>query len=367
MDLTEDCPLWILSSYSPTPDTPRQLFGGIHREQSYEELRLRHYQLAAAGQEQLAVREATEFYDSAKQQIQAALRDLNGAISYIIDGRNEHPNRIDICRESTRGRSHQPSTGVSNQILASLQGSTFGQASQFGQASAFGQQSTFGKPQNPFAATSSSQTPFGKTSQLGANRASAFMQPKNPFAENSGSLDPESRTTFSSGSARSGFAHPLSMQRSTTQPNEGGQWLRQDDATIAPANPFTGTQQPSSVQSLTNDHAFGGEFPSTSGFSRNKAGESSSTQKDAHGRLISWKGKQIFYVDEQPCYKRRDGNWERVWFTEPPKLDVKEQPPPSPYSVDLEHEYKYVQEHGAFLDGRMPDMPPRKEWCSWDF
>lgn len=49
-----DHPEWVLSAYGPGKDAPAQLFGGI-REQSFEEMRLYHYQAAAAGKEQQAV------------------------------------------------------------------------------------------------------------------------------------------------------------------------------------------------------------------------------------------------------------------------------------------------------------------------
>ena len=54
-DLSRDHPQWILSAYGPGKDAPAQLFGGSMREQSFEEMRLYHYQAAAAGNEQQAV------------------------------------------------------------------------------------------------------------------------------------------------------------------------------------------------------------------------------------------------------------------------------------------------------------------------
>lgn len=40
VDLTEERPWWILSSYGPGKEAPDQLFGGYPQEQSFEEIRL---------------------------------------------------------------------------------------------------------------------------------------------------------------------------------------------------------------------------------------------------------------------------------------------------------------------------------------
>lgn len=56
IDLSTERPQWILSAYGPGRDAPAQLFGGSEREQSFEEMRLRHYEASAAGRPQQAVR-----------------------------------------------------------------------------------------------------------------------------------------------------------------------------------------------------------------------------------------------------------------------------------------------------------------------
>ena len=364
--MTEELPVWILSSYSPTPDTPRQLFGGAPREQSFEEIRLRHYELARAGQEQQAVQEAGRFYDSAEQQIRTALNDLNGAIKYIVDGKNDHPNRIDICKETTRTGVLQRNADAPSQSQPSAQtrGSAFGQASQLGQASAFGQPSMLSKPQNPFASTSNSQPSFGRPSQLGGNPAPALGQPSNPFAQ--------ARDATSIG-----FGHPStpgpvfggasSMDTSPVRSASLGQGPTLLGSAATPTNPFAVKQSIPSLQPITNGVSPSSSFPtSTSALSAGASGVANA-QKNPQGRLVSWNGRQISYIEDQPCYRRADGSWERVWFPDPPKLDLDEQLPTTMYGGDTEARYRYMQEHGAFQDGLMPDLPPRKEWCNWNF
>ncbi|UNI17492.1 hypothetical protein JDV02_003832 [Purpureocillium takamizusanense] len=235
-DLTLEKPQWILSAYGPGRDAPDQLFGGYPREQSFEELRLHYLAGKASGNEQQALNEAQQLYQNAQQQIDTALRDVEGAARFIVERESQHPNRHDVCREGTQGapfgefevakRARQTgaapaqanpfSTGAGNAPSA------FGAPSQpaagaFGQPSALGQKpnpfgtpafgqpaqpaSAFGQPSQPAAAfgqpsqPSSSSSPFGQAAQGGgpppfgqaAQPASAFGQPTtlgakpNPF------------------------------------------------------------------------------------------------------------------------------------------------------------------------------------------
>lgn len=49
----------------------------------------------ASGNPQQAVQEADRIYQAAEQQMQTALKDVDGAINYIVRAENEHPNRIE--------------------------------------------------------------------------------------------------------------------------------------------------------------------------------------------------------------------------------------------------------------------------------
>ena len=153
-------PNWVFSCYGPGRNAPRQLFGGPQREQSFEELRLRHYEATAAGNPNQALQEAQALYAESLSQMEVILRDLDGAVKYILDGANEHPNRIDI------------SEGKTGPVQPGSQGpSPFGQPSAFGQPSGMTPQpSGFGQPSAP-----GSQPAFGKPSGFG--QPSAFGQP----------------------------------------------------------------------------------------------------------------------------------------------------------------------------------------------
>ncbi|TVY46655.1 Nucleoporin [Lachnellula occidentalis] len=202
-DLSSEKPQWILSAYGPGRQAPAQLFGGPMREQSFEEMRLLHYMAVASGNPQQAVQEAEKLFQASEQQIHTALNDVDGAINFIINAQNEHPNRVDIvqgAQVSTSGSQPNPfgqpngaQPTTSNLFSPPIQptASAFGAPSQatapaFGAPSggpAFGQPPALGAKPNPFATPSAFGAPsqpstggaFGQPSQVGGG--GAFGQP----------------------------------------------------------------------------------------------------------------------------------------------------------------------------------------------
>ncbi|CAI7577017.1 unnamed protein product [Penicillium glandicola] len=166
-------PEWIFSAYAPHKDVARQLFGGAHRERSTEEMRLRHYELAAAGNLNQAVQEASALWQECVQQMEVSLNDLNGAVKYVIDGKNEHPNRIDIIEGKTQPSVNQAPAPFGQPNAAPATGAFGAPSSTFGQSSGLGQ-SGFGRASAPAQPSGMGQsTAFGQTSALGG---SAFGQ-----------------------------------------------------------------------------------------------------------------------------------------------------------------------------------------------
>ncbi|TVY38187.1 Nucleoporin [Lachnellula subtilissima] len=202
-DLSSEKPQWILSAYGPGRQAPAQLFGGPMREQSFEEMRLLHYMAIASGNPQQAVQEAEKLFQASEQQIHTALNDVDGAINFIINAQNEHPNRIDFVQGTqvpTSGsqpnpfgqpNGAQPTTsnifGAPRQPTAPAFGApSQGTAPAFGAPSggpAFGQPPALGAKPNPFATPSAFGAPsqpgtggaFGQPSQVGGG--GAFGQP----------------------------------------------------------------------------------------------------------------------------------------------------------------------------------------------
>ncbi|KAJ5711204.1 hypothetical protein N7488_005360 [Penicillium malachiteum] len=287
VDLTagQGRPQWVFSAYAPLRDLPRQLFGGPQREQSMEEMRLRHYQAVAAGNPNQAVQEAQALYEESVNQMNNALNDINGAIKYITEGANEHPNRIDITEGNTAPAQNQaPAAGqsafgqpafgqpsapnqASNQFGAPSSGwgqpsqpvqpaqpaqSAFGAPSAFGQAATLGQSSAFGQP-----STLGQGSAFGQPSSLG--QGSAFGQPSNVGGQ--------------SAFGKPAFGQSAFAQAANNQPGFGQPAFGQPSAPAAPAAPFgaAATASPfgAAANQQTNASPFGqvaAQQPAASGF-----------------------------------------------------------------------------------------------------
>ncbi|KAL4926846.1 uncharacterized protein BDV17DRAFT_283056 [Aspergillus undulatus] len=286
-------PDWVFSCYGPGRNAPRQLFGGPQREQSFEELRLRHYEAAASGNPGPAVQEAENMYKEAVNQMEVILKNLNEAVRYVVDGGKEHPNRIDICKgETAPGAGHasvfgQPSTpafsapGFGQQQRSSQPGfgqPSFGQPSQpsgFGQPSAFGQPSGFGQPSagqsSGFGQTSAlgsssgfGKPAFGQTSQPSFGQPSlgqpAFGQPSSlgasPFGQASGTASPFSQISAPS----SGFSKPSGLSQGTPafgQPSSNPATSGFGTSSEPTPNPFVIPQAPFGQAAQPASNPFG--------------------------------------------------------------------------------------------------------------
>ncbi|KAF2033297.1 hypothetical protein EK21DRAFT_109095 [Setomelanomma holmii] len=180
-DLTTQRPIYPLSCYGPGRDAPRQLIEGPV-EISPEELRVRYYTQRLAGGEAVAQQEESALNEKMQQQVQSILNDLDGAVRYVEEGANVHPNRIDIANgnaasnSSTAASTGAPSSNPFSQ--APTNSSSQPAANPFMKAptATFGQSSTPGFAQPAFSQpTNPSQTPstFGQPSQSG-QAASGF-------------------------------------------------------------------------------------------------------------------------------------------------------------------------------------------------
>lgn len=76
----------------------------------------------------------------------------------------------------------------------------------------------------------------------------------------------------------------------------------------------------------------------------------------------------VRYFDDEPCYKGNDGSWQRVWFPDGPPVFAKTVDlPDEAYDEATKANYRHLKEAGTFKDGIMPALPPKREWCSWNF
>jgi nucleoporin NUP42 len=119
--------------------------------------------------------EESALNEKMQQQVKAIMNDIDGAIRYVEEGANVHPNRIDIAKGIAPLTSTTPPGGnpTSNSNSSLTQTPAPAPTSTFGQPSrpAFGQ-TAFGQPSNPGQAAPG----FGAPSGLGA-KPSPFSTP----------------------------------------------------------------------------------------------------------------------------------------------------------------------------------------------
>lgn len=301
----------------------------------------------------------------------------------------------------------------------------FGAPSQPGAGGAFGQPSALGQKPNPFATPSSggfssfantgsafgqpsqpaTSSAFGAPSQPATSNpfgAPSQPAPSNPFAAPSqpaaNSLGRTSSTPFGAPSPtpKNPFATP-STQAPAANPF-GGSAPKPNPFATAPtaaANPF-GNPQPSSPAasnpfgglsngpSPANTNPFGNPAPTTASNSHSGASQSyqpvtsgNTTQHpplDSYAtfgpnrRLATFKGKRVIYKDGEPGFQRADKTWEKIWFPEgPPPFNKDTEMEDSAYDDETKAAYMHVRQTGTFKDGVMPMIPPKREWCLWDF
>lgn len=390
-------------------------------------MRYRHHQLTASGNQQQAIQEAQELVNNADRQVWTALNDIGGAIKYIVDGEKQHPNRHDVVN-AREGAPPQPQLQGNNYpISTSGQFSAFGSqpsgaslvrpSTSFGKPStstpSFGQPSSLGPPRSLFGpqtsgfgqsagishpgggsfgqAPSSVPTfgqdvkisPFGPvqgrfpvagTAVSGSLQqpGSAFTQPINPFGQAASPLPPNP------------FGQPPSIGNSAPNPGAFEKPTLQQPVntfgqpTTAKPNPFASAeinQQPTvsgqlagPAKSLTQLNPQAGQTGSLSKPAYKGSSIPVNAKRDSQGKLMTWKGKSVQYIENDACYRDTDGSWKKIWFPDGPPVFTKAlELPDDAYDETTKENYQYMKEHGTFKDGLMPELPPKREWCNWNF
>ncbi|KAI1005819.1 hypothetical protein K3495_g2400 [Podosphaera aphanis] len=148
-DLVKDRQIWKLSAFAPVAQSAAQLFGGYPREQSYEEVRLRHYTASQDPQQlQQAMSEYDKLVKDSEDQMQHVIDNIDEAVKYLAETANVHPNRIDICRNSQTQAGTQAANpfiqAASSQVTKCIIAPQQSQQPKFGVPSV--QNGTFGAP-----------------------------------------------------------------------------------------------------------------------------------------------------------------------------------------------------------------------------
>ena len=273
-------------------------------------MRLRHYDFTAQGRQQEAVQEAMALISAANQQMQTTLVDLDGAVNYLVSGEKEHPNRIDVCNTINTLGQYIPNENMAAPIPGSANSTTL---------------PSFVQPVDMYT-----QAPFRRSNTLAdhyeGQQKSEIDRPSN------------------------------SLPAVTTDRLQGA------------LNPFTTQSKLATNTSTTTSALRAGSFasPSYTAQSLNAPNQATLAYKDVNGKLSSWKGRPVVYVGTEPTLKRPDGALEKIWFPDPPKWNKEQDVPVEEYDKTVKEDYRYMGINGSFRNRIMPDLPPKREWCSWD-
>ncbi|KAL3426149.1 hypothetical protein PVAG01_02940 [Phlyctema vagabunda] len=243
--------------------------------------------------------------------------------------------------------------------------SVFGQqqnpAPLFGQAPQAATPNVFGQQPNPTGA-------FGQLNQAAAPtfgapdppKTSAFAQPSlpapaNPFGQTPGQANPFGQPLQPAPPDSSPEAHvyikgevPMEIVEPVTNGNAD---FGQNRFGVGPIT--DGGQQPSPY---APNSSF--QHPSISSYS----------SKDGAGRLVTFKRNQVRYKDGEPGTVTEGGNWEKIWFPVGAPIYYQDtELPDSAYDEPTRMAYAKLRETGVFEGGAMPTVPPKREWCLWDF
>ncbi|EXJ73493.1 uncharacterized protein A1O5_03254 [Cladophialophora psammophila CBS 110553] len=301
----------------------------------------------------------------------------------------------------------QPSQSPSTFGQATQPSSTFGQPSQpssaFGQpsqpASAFGQPSAFGKPAFGQASSTFGQSPqtvsgFGQAS---TSTTSPFGQAASPSAGFGQTTAPAFGQTSLGPGSISGFGQTTSVNPFAPKPAEA-QTKDENMETTTPApsrpesraNPFAPStipppavpsQGPSVAKPIINTskipHPLTNRPPHALHYTQTLPLQP--TQKDVSGRLTFYRGQRVEYINSTPCYRRPDGQgMEKIWFPDagatPDVVALNKEDKiedcegtKEEYTDEVMGRYRYLFEEGKFRDGKIPLVPPLREWGIYDF
>lgn len=175
--------------------------------------------------------------------------------------------------------------------------------------------------------TNTPANPFGQPSQPAANPFGQPAQPAaNPFAKASNSAGP--------------FGAPASQPTPTA-------------TAVGAANP-TNPYGPNASR----------QHPPYSG------------SKGMNNQLQMWKGKPVAYkvIDEKPTpvIQNFDSSFTKIWFPDGPPAYYKDTEPEREYTDAEKAVWQKFASTGKFElaangGGGMPEAPPMREFCTWDF
>ena len=274
------------------------------------------------------------------------------------------------------GQAPQPSTGFGK----TAQPSPFGQPSQ---QSPFLQPSTtlpgFGQPTNSTASELVSNSAFGKASTTASTFGQPPAHPSNRFGgkpeNNVADLDnPMTSPTFNPASRLPMSSNPFGVSVPTFPSNSGITQMPRNSSAVEVA-----VLPPNNNNSSSTPHPLTNKAPRPLHYTETIPATAPTVTQPTTGKLQGYRGRRVQYINDSPCYERPDGKgWERIWFPQDGQTQdvvylgrqdkvadlVAEQ---ERYTDEVTQQFAFLFDMGKFKDGKMPSVPPRREWCLYDF
>ncbi|KAK3299509.1 uncharacterized protein B0H64DRAFT_388677 [Chaetomium fimeti] len=317
------------------------------------------------------------------------------------------------------GGSAQPTGAFGQTSTLGAKPNPFGGSAQtagpaFGQ-SGFGQPAALGAKPNPFGAPTGgggpfssapqpapTNSPFGQPAQQPQQTQSApspFGQPvnsqpaANPFGQPAGQSagQPAPANPFGQPAAAPAnpFGQPSQQQQQQQQqpqqqpPQPAANPFGARAATTAPANPFgqPATSSPFSAPAATATTAApvpagpSGTGPYGPDATRQHPDISTYAARNPDKTLRMFKGKPVLYETLKPgtrpvpVLRNFDGSMVRIWMPNgAPAYTTQTEAEPEKYQdPTVMQQWKAFVETGRFAGGVMPEVPPKREFCAWDF
>lgn len=284
-------------------------------------------------------------------------------------------------------------------------------SSSFGQPSTLGQpKSLFGQPTSAFGQPAVSSQPGGGFGVQASGSVPSFSQPlqQSPFGQVQGGFPPAGITTsgplqppvsaFAQQTNPFGQAAPARLSNPFGQQSSTGNSVLNPPAfdkpplqqpvnpfskpTNATPNPFASAGSDRNPSTASSQLAGPAKPFNQSNSQASRTGTTLSSavptgsslsvpvdaKRDSTGRLTKWKGNPVQYIENDACYQDNDGILKKIWFPDGPPVYTKAvELPDDAYDESTKENYKFLKDHGTFKDGLMPELPPRREWCNWNF
>jgi nucleoporin NUP42 len=284
--------------------------------------------------------------------------------------------------QAPAAQNHQPVGFAQNQnssgfgVAQPQQQNSYGQPMQNSFAQPNQMPNAFGQPQQnpaPFGQPQNNAIDgFGGLQQPSQQQNNAFGQPQAPFGTQGipisqqviqGAFGQQSQALNNNG-----FGGQFQQQQQQQVPEGYSQQLNGGFSSFGnqnlapqPTNGF-GSQPAngSSAQALQNNQQQSNNISATNAANGlTHPDVASYTTRDNSGRLLTWKGARVNFIDNQPCYQTPDGSMERIWFPDGPPTAQSWEPSTELFTTEMMQAYEFLRQNGAFQGGIMPEAAPR--------